>query len=240
MTITSLDNKNIKNIVKLKNKKYRDKENKFVVDIINVIKEAHKNNLLLELYVKENTYCDIDFPCIYLSDNVFNKIKNVETTNVIAVIKKPTQGRLIGNKYILLDNIQDPGNLGTIIRSSLAFNIDTLVLGSSSVDLYNDKVIRATEGAIFKLNIVKMDLCDCINILKDKNITIYGTDVNNGINIEEVKKDSFAIILGNEGKGISKEVNILTDKNVYININKDIESLNVAVAASIIMYELNK
>ncbi len=237
--IESLENKNIKNIKKLRDKKYRDKENKFVVEIPNVIKEALNNNLLIELYVKENTSFDIDFPVTYIKESIFNKIKTIGTTNVIGIIKKEENDKLIGTKYILLDSIGDPGNLGTIIRSALAFNIDTLVLGDNCVDLYNDKVIRATEGAIFKQNIIKMNLEECINKLKTKNINIYTTNVNNGINVEEIEKDNFAIIMGNEGRGVDPKINALVDNAIYIKTN-NVESLNVGVATSIIMYELNK
>ena len=237
--IESLENKNIKNIKKLRDKKYRDKENKFVVEIPNVIKEALNNNLLIELYVKENTSFDIDFPVTYIKESIFNKIKTIGTTNVIGIIKKEENNKLVGTKYILLDSIGDPGNLGTIIRSALAFNIDTLVLGDNCVDLYNDKVIRATEGAIFKQNIIKMNLEECINKLKTKNINIYTTNVNNGINVEEIEKDNFAIIMGNEGRGVDPKINALVDNAIYIKTN-NVESLNVGVATSIIMYELNK
>ena len=237
--IESLENKNIKNIKKLRDKKYRDKENKFVVEIPNVIKEALNNNLLIELYVKENTSFDIDFPVTYIKESIFNKIKTIGTTNVIGIIKKEENDKLIGTKYILLDSIGDPGNLGTIIRSALAFNIDTLVLGDNCVDLYNDKVIRATEGAIFKQKIIKMNLEECINKLKTKNINIYTTNVNNGINVEEIEKDNFAIIMGNEGRGVDPKINALVDNAIYIKTN-NVESLNVGVATSIIMYELNK
>lgn len=237
--IESLENKNIKNIKKLREKKYRDKENKFVVEIPNVIKEALNNNLLIELYVKENTSFDIDFHVTYIKENIFNKIKTIGTTNVIGIIKKEENNKLVGTKYILLDSIGDPGNLGTIIRSALAFNIDTLVLGDNCVDLYNDKVIRATEGAIFKQNIIKMNLEECINKLKTKNINIYTTNVNNGINVEEIEKDNFAIIMGNEGRGVDPKINALVDNAIYIKTN-NVESLNVGVATSIIMYELNK
>lgn len=239
MLISSVDNKKIKNIMKLRNKKYRDKEGLFVVDIINVINEALDNNCLEELYVKEGVNVDIDFDITYVTSSVFDKIKGVNTTDVIGVIKKPSKGKLDGKKYILLDSINDPGNLGTIIRSALAFNIDTLVIGDNSVDLYNDKVIRATEGAIFKLNIVNMNLLGCIEYLNKKDIKVYGTDVISGTDITKINKDNIAIIIGNEGRGISKEIRSVVDKNIYIKTS-NVESLNASVAASIIMYEISK
>ena len=122
------------------------------------------------------------------------------------------------------------------MRISKAFGFDTIVLGDGSVDIYNDKVIRSSQGAIFKLNFIKANLLDFIPTLKDYDI--YGTNVINGIDLKDVKtNDKMAIVLGNEGNGISKEVNSLLNKNIYIPIY-DTESLNVSVAGGIIMYTL--
>ena len=143
---------------------------------------------------------------------------------------------------MILEDIQDPGNLGTIIRSSVAFNVDTLVLSSNTVDLYNPKVIRATQGMIFKLNIIiENNLEELIKNLKQNNYTIYTTNVKNGNSLKTIeKKDKLAIIMGNEGNGVSDKLNLLADEYLYIDMNKNCESLNVAVATSIILYELDK
>lgn len=237
MLITSLDNKKIKHIVKLRNKKYRDEEGLFVVEIPNVIEEAYKNGLLKELYIKDGFSFDIDFNYDNVSCEVLNKIKTLSVTNVIGVIKKPENGVLKGDKYILLDEVSDPGNLGTIIRSALAFDIDTLVIGDNCCDLYNDKVIRATEGAIFKMNIVFGNLENVILSLKDNGVSVYGTDVSSGADIRNVECEKIAVVMGSEGNGLSKKVKELVDGNLYIKTN-NVESLNVGVATSIIMYEI--
>lgn len=237
MLITSLDNKRIKNIMKLRNKKYRDEQGLFVVEIPNVIIEAFKNGLLRELYVKDGFSFDIDFDYDNISCDVLNKIKTLPITNVIGVIEKPSNGILKGDKFILLDGVSDPGNLGTIVRSALAFNIDTLVIGDNCCDLYNDKVIRATEGAIFKMNIVIGNLDVVIESLKQNNISVYGTDVISGADIRSVDCNKIAIVMGNEGNGISKNIKEVVDGNIYIKTN-NVESLNVGVATSIIMYEI--
>ena len=141
----------------------------------------------------------------------------------------------------MLDNIQDPGNLGTIIRSSVAFNIDTLVLGSGCVDLYNPKVIRATQGLLFHQNIIERNLEELITELKKENYVILGTDVTNGKELKTLPKyDKYALIMGNEGHGIDPRINSLCDESIYIEMNNNCESLNVAVACSIILYQLNK
>lgn len=239
--ITSLENKKIKEIMKLKQKKYRDKTNKFIIETSNLIKEAYDNGLLEELYVMEGYDSPVKFDYEIVTDKVMQKISSIEKPYILGVCKKNLTKGLKGTKYLLLDNIQDPGNLGTIIRTSLGFNIDTIVLSNDTVDLYNEKVIRATEGAIFKINIIREDLLKIISSLKDKNITIYGTDVINGIDLKDINiNDNYALIMGNEGNGVSSKIKDKVDKNINININKDLESLNVAVATGIILYQFNK
>jgi TrmH family RNA methyltransferase len=159
----------------------------------------------------------------------------------MAICNKKEDTNNIGKHIMMLDEIQDPGNLGTIIRSALAFNIDTLILSNNSVDLYNPKVIRASQGMIFHLNIITCDLIDKIHELKEDNYQIIGSDVNGGTDIKNFEKeDKFVIIMGNEGQGISKEILDLCDTFVHINMSDKCESLNVGVAAGIILYELDK
>ena len=145
----------------------------------------------------------------------------------------------IGNKILILDNIQDPGNLGTIIRSAVAFNFDTIVTSIDTVDLYNPKVVRSTKGMLFNINIINRNLETFFKDLKD--YTIYGTDVTNGIDITNEKiPQKFAIIIGNEGKGISEKVKKYCHKFIYISMSDKCESLNAGVSASILMYEVYK
>ena len=143
----------------------------------------------------------------------------------------------------MLDGVQDPGNLGTIIRSSLAFNVDTIVLSPECVDLYNPKVLRSTQGMLFGVNIIRKDLIEVIDELKHKEIPVYGTRVEYGedvTNLKEKDRQAFAIVMGNEGQGVREEVLDMCDKFIYIDMNDRVESLNVAVATSILLYELNK
>lgn len=241
MLITSNDNKKIKEVAKLKQKKYRDIESKFIVETPNLIKEAYLNDSLLEVYVLEGYTLpfNLEVETYTVTENVMNKIKSIKTSKVLGICKKKESNIYEGNKYLLLDGIQDPGNLGTILRSSLAFGVDTVILSEDSCDLYNDKVVRASEGAIFKLNILRENLKQSINNLKKLNIPVYGTDVTNGKDVSIIKKDSYAIIMGSEGNGIKADIKELVENNIYIKI-KDVESLNVAVATSIILYEISK
>lgn len=241
MLITSTDNKKVKDIVKLRDKKYRDVFGKFLVETENLVKEAYIDNRLEEIYLLEGSVLsfEVDIPIYYVTDKVMNKIKGVRTSKVVGVVKQFNSNEYIGNKYLMLDRISDPGNLGTIIRSSVAFGIDTIIVSNDSCDIYNDKVIRATEGAIFKINIIREDLLVAINNLNKFNIPIYGTDVVNGVSVSSVKSNSFCVIMGNEGCGISNRIRELVSKNIYIK-TRGVESLNVAVATSIILYELSK
>ncbi len=140
----------------------------------------------------------------------------------------------------MLDDIGDPGNIGTIIRSAKAFNIDTIILSNNSVDIYNEKVLRSTQGMIFNINIVYADLMETILTLRDRGYLILGTNVNNGVDVREVKTSKFALIMGNEGKGVHKEIQDMCDKNLCIKMNSSCESLNVGVATSILLYELDR
>ncbi len=239
MIITSLNNPTIKEISKLKNKKYRDLTNTYLVEGDHLVEEAYKNNLLTKIILLEDTICNYDIEKIYITKEVMKKLTELDTPNkIIGIVKKNTP-LPIGNKILILDNIQDPGNLGTIIRSSVAFDIDTIVLSPNTVDIYNPKVIRSTQGMIFYTNIITLELKEFINEIKTKNYTIFGTNVRNGKNIKEITlPEKFALVLGNEGQGVSKEIESLCDDNIYIKMSSKCESLNVSVATSILLYEV--
>ena len=241
MLITSLDNKKIKKYLKLKNKKYRDSEKLFLIEGTHLIEEAIKNNLLVDLLVLEGENFNYSYEITYVSSNIMKKLSNMESIpSVIGVVKFLEPKEITGNKVLILDDIQDPGNLGTIIRSSLAFNVSDIILSINSVDLYNDKVIRSTQGMLFKVNIIRSDLKDIILNLKQDGYTILGTDVKDGIDVKELDVDKFALVMGNEGQGVSREIKSMCDKNLYIKMNSRVESLNVGVATSILLYEFNR
>lgn len=242
MLYSSINNEKIKEIKKLNTKKYRDETNLYLIEGEHLVKEAYENNVLEELILKENTKLNIDIKTSYVTENVLKFISNLDTPNGIIGICKKKNNTLKGNKIVILEYIQDPGNLGTIIRSCVAFNIDTLILSSNTVDMYNPKVIRATQGMLFKLNIIiENNLEEIIKKLKQNKYTIYATNVKNGNSLKTIeKKDKFAIIMGNEGNGVSNKLNELADEYLYIDMNNKCESLNVAVATSIILYELDK
>ena len=234
MKITSLQNQKVKYWVSLNNKKVRDQEQCFLVEGDHLVKEALKLGLVME------TISTIDEDADYLvTEEIMKKISNqVSISNEAAVVKFILPKEIEGN-ILVLDGLQDPGNLGTIIRSSLAFNFKTIILGDNCVDLYNPKVIRATEGMLFYQNILRKNLLCYLPSLKEKGYHIVGTDVKNGQDIRLIKKEKIALVIGSEGQGISKEIKDICDDFVYIKMNKKVESLNASVASSILMYEVN-
>ena len=235
--IDSLDNKKIKEITSLKIKKYRDQYGLFLIEGKHLVDEAKKSGLLEEVILLDDEY-DFDKKLI-VSEKVMKKLSFQDSLPSIMGVCKIKDNKLIGSKYLLLDGIQDPGNLGTIIRSSLAFGVDTIVLSKDSVDLYNDKVIRSTQGMIFHINIIRCDLEEVINKIKG-DIKIIGTSLGDSTPLRSIDKlERYALIVGNEGNGVKKEILDLCDDIVRIEMNKDVESLNVGVATSIILYEMS-
>ncbi len=234
MLYNSISNKKIKDLKKLHIKKYRTEL--FLVEGEHLVIEAYKKGCLKEVLLYE-TDIDVDVLKHNVSFPVLKYLSELTNpSNMIGICYKKTN-EITGNKIVYLDNIQDPGNLGTIIRSCVAFNVDTLILDSCA-DLYNSKTIRATQGLMFHLNIVQGNSED-IKKLKSEKYTIYGTKLIGGKSLKTIAKNNkFVIIMGNEGQGLSDSISNLCDEFIYIDTNKNCESLNVGVATSIILYEM--
>ena len=168
-------------------------------------------------------------------------ISDLDNPQKIMGICKKLNNEEIGNKVLILDDIQDPGNLGTIIRSAVAFSFDTIILSKNTVDLYNSKVVRASQGLLFHTNILIKDIKNTIIKLKNVGYDIIGTKVDDGEDIRSIKTYSkLALVMGNEGNGVSSEILDLCTKYAHIKMNENCESLNVGVATSIMLYELSK
>lgn len=241
MLITSRDNGRIKHLRKLLDKKTSMNEGLFVIEGENLVEEAIKNNLLVELYILDGVENRFDFECNYVTSDVMNSISSLSSTSRIVGVSKYINKNKLGKRLVLLDDIQDPGNAGTIIRSAVAFGIDTIVFSKKSVSPYNDKVLRSTGGMIYNTNIVISDLESIIKELKQKNIKVIGTSLKSSISLENVTKTSnYAIVLGNEGNGVSNNILDLCDEIVRIDMNESCESLNVGVSAGIILYHMYK
>ncbi len=240
MLITSIDNPKVKEYIKLQQKKYRDRSSKFIVEGMHLVLEAYKKGIVEEIILEQDEVVPLDVPIVYTTEEVIHKISTLDhPVSILALCKKIPEKDELGSRVLLLDDIQDPGNLGTIIRSAVAFDIDTIVLSSKTVDLYNPKVVRATQGMLFHINIVRRDLEDVILQLKEAEIPIYGTKVEYGADVREIRdNDTYALIVGNEGSGVRDEISNLCDQNLLIEMNHNVESLNVGVATSILLYEL--
>ncbi len=240
MIIESRENKKIKYLKKLRNNKFMHEERKFIVEGEHLVNEAKASGLLIETYsVKEVDYGVLNN---IISKNLMEYVSNLPSCpSVIGVVKFIKEDLTLGNKIIILNNVQDPGNLGTIIRSAKAFNIDTIVLSLQCVRKYNEKVVRASQGMLFKVNVVTKDLKYFIPYLKENGYNVYATSVVNGKDVRKANLNGkVAVVMGNEGNGIEDGIKALLDESIYIKMNDDCESLNVSVAASIIMYEMNK
>lgn len=239
MKITSLTNQKVKYYVRLKDKKFRDVENMFLVEGDHLVNEAINKGYAREI-ISLNEF-DSNLPVVLVTEEIMKKISSQKSISPICAVCRKIPTNKIGETVIALDDIQDPGNLGTIIRSSVAFDIDTILLGDKSVDLYNEKVIRSSEGMIFKKNVLRCNLHDKLLELKKSGYEIIGTDLKNGTNVKTFNfPKKVVIVMGNEGNGLSDLVNEVCDNYIYIDMNNECESLNVAVASSIILYEMRK
>ncbi len=241
MLYSSLDNNRIKELKKLNQKKYRDRTGLFLVEGEHLILEAYKSGYLKEVLLLEGAKLDVSVSINYMTNNVLKYISSLDTpTGMIGICEKKNSD-VIGDKILILDDVQDPGNLGTIIRSAVAFNIDTIVVSEKCADIYSSKVVRASQGMLFHINILVKNLKKYVLELKKMGYQILGTKVTLGNDLKSLeKKQKFAIIMGNEGNGVKKELLDMCDEYIYIKMNDSCESLNVAVATSIILYELDK
>ncbi len=240
--IKSRNNKYIVELAKLKEKKQRNKEKLFLIEGEHLIEEAYKAGVLKTVLFIDPKYMLEGVRNIQTTASVIEKLAFTKTPqHIIGVCSylEPKEKEL--DFVLLLDNLQDPGNVGTLIRSSLGFNVDKVYLSEESVDLYNDKLIRSTQGAIFSIDIEVTNLKTTIKNLKEASFKVYGTDVDQGTTLSSIKEfGKTAVILGNEGSGIREEISKLVDQNIYIETTNLIESLNVSVAGSIILHYINK
>lgn len=241
--ITSVQNTQVKNWKKLHRKKYRDREGCFLVEGQHLIEEALESDWsVLEVIISEDASYPLppDMKTTIVSRQVFAEISQTETPQgIAAVVKQQNWSYSPQSLTLLVDAVQDPGNLGTLIRTADAAGFDHVVLGSGSVDPYNDKVIRATQGSIFHIPHFQGKLENYIGLLKESEITIWASTLQNSLPYKELSiPEKGALIVGNEGQGIHQDYVNLADELVHIPIYGEAESLNVSIAAAILMYHL--
>lgn len=237
MKITSLQNDFVKHLVKLQQKKYRDESEQLLLEGEHLRQEIVNAGLSFQTIGIDETND------IIITPQIAQKISQTKSgSTLFTLINKPTY--LLGDdggRFLLVDGVQDPGNLGTMIRTAYSFGFDAVIISPNSVDEYNDKCIRSTQGAIFHIPCIRMDLLEAIHHLKDRGVRVYATHLSNeSTALIDLKLDGpLAIVMGHEGKGVSDEVVNLSDGSLKIETSR-FESLNVAIATGIICYYLRK
>ncbi|WP_242694806.1 TrmH family RNA methyltransferase [Pseudogracilibacillus auburnensis] len=244
--ITSIQNNQVKNWRKLHTKKYRTEMKCFLIEGFHLIEEAYKSGWEIDtIIVREG----VDVPdwsnqytITYVDERVFKEVTQTEKPQGIAAVVKMKKLEQKADDFVLLvDAIQDPGNLGTIIRTADAAGFSKIVNGVGTVDHYNDKVIRASQGSIFHIPIEQDDILEAIKKLKNNEYTIWASALEDAIDYHDIEgEEKTALIVGNEGAGIEEAVLQAADHIVKIPIYGQAESLNVSVAAGILMYKMRK
>lgn len=227
--ISSSSNKLIKDLVKLKN----SKENRFLIEGKDLLDLAYLNNLLDLVITTEDNDEFNNVDVIVVPKFILEKLSNNKSVQpYIGVSRLDNSKKELGNKLVYLDGVQDPGNVGTIIRTALAFSYDGVILSKDSASITNSKVIQSTKGALFSLPI-RNDVS--LKELKEQGYVIVVTALEGAINYLKLPKyDKFVLVLGNEGQGVKEENIDIADAVVKIEMG-NIDSLNVAVAGGILM-----
>lgn len=234
--IESKENKTYKDLVRLK--KGDPKSGLFLIEGEDLVQEAEKENLLQALIVVDGTKAPMkDYPIYGLKQGLYRELSSYQSLPKMMGIgkMKMVDSSNLGNRVIYLDGVQDPGNVGTIIRTALSFSYTGVMLSNDSVSLYNSKVIQSTKGALFHLPIARGEL----SLLAEKGYHIYLTTLD-GMDERLISsiEEPFVLVFGNEGRGVNPK-NLSLGKKVKIEMN-GIDSLNVGVAAGIFMYRFKK
>ena len=251
--ITSKDNEQIKQIRKLKDKKYRDELGVYVIEGIKTVNEAIAEGADIQIVVisddsdeqdelkQKMLYSVSKFEMLYVNEAVFESISHVmHPQGILAVVKKREQAEIDYNEnlIVILEDIQDPGNLGTIIRTVDSCKLSQIIISKDTADAYSPKVVRSTMSGIFRVNVIESpNIIDTIEDLKSHGFKIVSTSLESSKTIYDIDYNKTAIIIGNEAKGISKEVISKSDVKVKIPMRGKTESLNAAVATGIVLYE---
>jgi TrmH family RNA methyltransferase len=252
--ITSKENEFIKHVKKLKDKKYRDKSNEYVIEGIKLIKEALQEKAQInQIVICEKSGIlgdDLKYEiakqeCIYVPQNIFKTISEVSTPQgILAIVQKNNveaqSSEIDYNEDIIiaLDDIQDPGNLGTILRTVDSVGLKQILVSKGTADSYNPKVVRSTMGAIFRVKIIECEnLSETLKQVKKHKYEVLATSLQTTNSIYDIDYNKKVIVIGNEANGVSKEILDLADVKVKIPMLGKTESLNASVATGIMLYE---
>lgn len=254
--ISSLSNSQIKNIIQLQKKsKTRAEQDAFVIEGIKMFEESRAGGHLIKAYASKSFYeekCLEDsgyfsgFPYEIVADGVLKEASDTQTPQgIMAIVKKPVYdfNKIItapDANLVILEDIRDPGNLGTILRTAEGAGVTGIILSRNSVDMYNPKVIRSTMGAIYRMPFVYMDnFKEALLQLKKNQITLYAAHLSAVKAYDEVDyKEKCGILIGNEANGLRNETADMSDEYIKIPMSGSVESLNAAIAAAILMYEV--
>lgn len=251
--IQGKDNHLIKEINKLKDKKNREKYNEFIVEGFRFVKEACESSFTVKIILIDEEqktkwhYFDMEdsvkanTKIFYVKTSIMKYLSYTETPQGILAVVENTIQDISSDKdgfYVLADKIQDPGNLGTIIRTANAGNALGVIITQGTVDLYNDKVLRATMGSVFKIPVIEDKNLELVSRLRNAGYKLYASSLDTDYSIYDVDlTEKIIIAIGNEGKGISDEIYSISDKKVKIPMPGNAESLNASSAAAVIVFE---
>lgn len=240
INISSKQNTKIKEICKLiSDKSYRKERNEFVIEGFHLLEMALEDKLVKAVFSLEPIKnIDEKITNYIVSEDILKKISTQKNPQgVVAICSMRKEKEISHNNVLYLDEVSDPGNLGTLLRTALAFSFKDVILSKGSVSLYNEKTISSSQGAIFRLNIISGDEQNLID-LKEKGYKILATEIKGSVELKNIKKsDKQVLILGNEAHGVNEKILNLADERIRIDIN-EIESLNVAICGAIMMHYL--
>ncbi len=252
--ISSKDNEFVKHIKKLKEKKYRDINNEFIIEGIKIIREAIEEKAEIKQIVicencqnsntipRELMYEIAKYECIYVTESIFKTLSDVSTPQgIMAIIGRNAKELEIDytqDIIVALDDIQDPGNLGTILRTVDSIGLNQILVSKGTTDSYNPKVVRSTMGAIFRVKIIECEnLEQTLKDVKKHKFQILVTSLQTENSIYDIKYNKKAIVIGNEANGVEQTIQKMADIKVKIPMLGKTESLNASVATGIVLYE---
>ena len=252
--ISSKDNELIKHIKKLKDKKHRDESNEYIIEGVKLIEEAVKEKARIKkIIVCEDTTRTYEIPthimyeiakyeCVYVTNKVFASITQVTNPQgIMAIIEKGDTNVQIDytqDIIVALDDVQDPGNLGTILRTVDSIGLNQIIVSKGTADAFNSKVVRSTMGAIFRVKIIEVEnLPQSIKEMRKHHFKLMVTSLQTENSIYDIKFNKKIIVIGNEANGVSKEIQEMADEKAKIPMLGKTESLNASVAAGVVMYE---
>lgn len=252
--ISSKDNELIKHIKKLKDKKERDISNEYVIEGIKLVKEAIQENAKIKQIVicedcekaesisKELMYEIAKQECIYVTNKIFKILSEVQAPQgILAVVEKNNTNQEINYEeeiIVALDDVQDPGNLGTILRTVDSIGVTQILVSKGTADAYNPKVVRSTMGAIFRIKIIECEnLEETLKKVQNKGFKIVVSSLQTDNSIYDINYNKKVIIIGNEANGVEKNIQEMADERIKIPMIGKTESLNASVATGIILYE---